>query len=542
MLSRRKFLLISAASSGLAITGTDLLSQAVANASSTIRANGSQGIRHIVILMMENRSFDHFLGWVPGVDGRHDLTFVSAVDGNTYPNYPLAPDFQGCGYSDPDHSWEGWLVEHNYGRMDGFLQRPTTPADNPGVTLAAANTFPIGYYTNFEFDGRRKALPDLPITGALAEQYTTLDRYFCAFAGETYPNRFYQHAGQTDRDHNSEVASTLPTIWDQLSPIPNSNGIPTGGYYYQDAPFLALWASPAIEPGATFKYQAFMHPFSDADVDTAALSSGTSFVDACQNGTLPNVCYIDPAFDNEGTGTSGDDHPLGDIRLGERFIADAYHALADNGYLDDTVFIVTFDEWGGFYDHVPPPQVIDDTNPADVNHSGDSTTPTDGQLYPNYRQLGFRVPGIVVSNLARPRQVVNWGPFEHCSSLALIESTFGLTPLTARDRYALNLRDILLPYPVPARYAVQPSSIPTSSDVIGPAISPPSESLLQVLEGTASYDPADICSADSVQSVSPPPVNHPALPQTFGGIDGLTGTSGMKDLFRDYRGKDVKES
>jgi len=541
MLSRRKFLLISAASSGLAITGTDLLSQAVANATSTIRPNGSQGIQHIVILMMENRSFDHFLGWVPGVDGRHDLTYVSAVDGNTYPNYPLAPDFQGCGYSDPDHSWEGWLVEHNYGKMNGFLQRPTTPADNPGVTLAAANTFPIGYYTNFHFDGRRKALPDLPVTGALAESYMTLDRYFCAFAGETYPNRFYQHAGQTDRDHNSEVASTLPTIWDQLSPIPNSNGIPTGGYYYQDAPFLALWASPAIEPGATFKYQAFMHPFSDANADTAALSSGTSFVDACQNGTLPNVCYIDPAFDNEGTGTSGDDHPLGDIRLGERFIADAYHALADNGYLDSTIFIVTFDEWGGFYDHVPPPQVIDDTNPADVNHSGDSTTPTDGQLYPNYRQLGFRVPGIVVSNLARPHQVVHDGPFEHCSSLALIESTFGLTPLTARDRNALNLRDILLPYPVPARYAVQPSSIPTSSDVIGPAISPPSESLLQVLEGTASYDPADICSADSVQSVSPPPVNHPALPQTFGGIDGLTGTSGMQDLLRSYRGNDAKQ-
>jgi phospholipase C len=539
MLSRRKFLLISAASSGLAITGTDLLSQAVANASSTIRPNGSQGIRHIVILMMENRSFDHFLGWVPGVDGRHDLTYVSAVDGNTYPNYPLAPDFQGCGYSDPDHSWEGWLVQHNYGKMNGFLQRPTAPPDNPGVTLAAANTFPIGYYTNFHFDGRRKALPDLPVTGALAESYLTLDRYFCAFAGETFPNRFYQHAGQTDRDHNSEVASTLPTIWDQLSPIPNSNGIPTGGYYYQDSPFLALWASPAIEPGATFKYQAFFHPFSDADADTAALSSGTSFVDACQNGTLPNVCYIDPAFDNEGTGTSGDDHPLGDIRLGERFIADAYHALADNGYLDSTVFIVTFDEWGGFYDHVPPPQVIDDTNPADVNHTGDSTTPTDGQLYPNYRQLGFRVPSIVVSNLVRPHQVVHDGPFEHCSSLALIESTFGLTPLTARDRNALNLRDTLLPNPVPNRYAVQPSSIPTSSDVIGPAISPPSESLLQVLEGTASYDPADICSADSVQSVSPPPVNYPPLPQTFGGIDGLTGTSGMQDLFRNYRGKDA---
>jgi phospholipase C len=541
MLTRRKFLQISAASSGLAITGADLLRSAVANASSTISADGSQGIRHIVVLMMENRSFDHFLGWLPGADGRHDLTFVSAVDGNTYPNYPLAPDFQGCGYSDPDHSWEGWLVEHNYGKMDGFLQRPTTPYGYPGVTLAAANTFPIGYYTNLNPDGTRKALPDLPVTGALAENYTSLDRYFCAFAGETYPNRFYQHAGQTDRDHNSEVPSTLPTIWDQLSPIPNSDGIPTGGYYYRDVPFLALWASPAIEPGATFKYQAFFHPFSDADSATAALSAGTSFVAACQSGTLPNVCYVDPAFDSGVTGTGGDDHPLSDVRLGERFIADAYHALADNGYLDDTVLVVTFDEWGGFYDHVRPPQVIDDTNPANVMHAGDSTTPTDGQLYPNYRQLGFRVPGLVVSNLARPRHIVHAGPFEHCSSLALIESTFGLTPLTARDQHARNLREVLLPFAVPAPYAVAPSAIPTSSDVIGPAISPPSESLLQVLEGTAEFDPAAICSADSVQSVSPEPVNDPPLPQTSGAIPGLTGTSGMADLFRTYRGNTVRQ-
>ena len=179
------------------------------------------------------------------------------------------------------------------------------------MNLAAANTFPIGYYTNCHFDGARKALPDLPVIGALAEQYTTLDRYFCSFAGETFPNRFYQHAGQTDRDHNSEAPSTLPTIWDQLSPIPNSSGIPTGGYYYRDSPFLALWASPAIAPGATFKYQAFFHPFSDADASTAALSAGTSFVAACQNGTLPNVCYVDPAFDDEGTGTAGGRPPAG---------------------------------------------------------------------------------------------------------------------------------------------------------------------------------------------------------------------------------------
>jgi hypothetical protein len=94
---------------------------------------------------------------------------------------------------------------------------------------------------------------------------------------------------------------------------------------------------------------------------------------------------------------------------------------------------------------------------------------------------------------------------------------------------------------VSGREAVRPSSIPTSSDVIGPAISPPSESLLQVLEGTAAFDPADICSADSVQSVSPEPVNYPPLPQTFGGIHGLTGTSGMADMLRTYRGSNAEQ-
>jgi phospholipase C len=538
VLTRRKFIQIVAASAGAAITGPELLARAAASASPALSPSGSRGLHHVVVLMMENRSFDHFLGWLPGADGRHDLTYVSVVDGNTYPNYPLAPDFQGCGYSDPDHSWEGFLVEYDYGRMDGFLQRPTTPGGYPGVKLAAANTFPIGYYTNLNPDGSPKALPDVPVTGALAQKYVTLDRYFCSFAGETYPNRFYQHAAQTDRDHNSEVPSTLPTIWDQLSPVPNDNGVPTGGYYYRDIPFLALWASPAIEPGATFKYQAFFHPF--ADGDPAALSSGTSFIDACAAGTLPNVCLVDPPFDSGTTGTSGDDHPLSDIRLGERFIADAYHALADNGYLDDTVLVITFDEWGGFYDHVPPPMVIDDTNPANVMHAGDSTTPTDGQLVPNYRQLGFRVPGIVVSNLVVPGRVVHAGPFQHCSSLALIESTFGLQPLTARDKYARDLQELLLPHPVPPALAVPPSSVPTSSDVIGPVISPPSESLLQVLLGTAEFDPAAMCAADSVQSVSPPPLDIPTRPHQTGPLPTLTGTSGMADLSRRYRGRSAE--
>ena len=534
--SRRRFLQLLGASAGLAVTGNELLSQALANATPALNAAGSDGISHIVVLMMENRSFDHFLGWLPAADGRQDLTFKS-TDGNTYPNYPLAPDYQGCGYSDPDHSWEGFLIEHNFGAMDGFLQRPTTPPNNPGVTPAVANTFPIGFYTNLNRDGTEKALPDLPVTGALAQNYTTIDRYFCSFAGETFPNRFYQHAAQTDRDHNSEANSSLPTIWDQLSPIANTNGVPTGGYYYRDSPFLALWGISTFD----FKYLPFFHPFSPADASTAALSSGTDFVTACANGTLPNVCFIDPAFDNEGTGTSADDHPLADIRLGERFIADAYHALADNGLLDSTVFVVTFDEWGGFYDHVPPPHVIDDTNPANVDHTGDSGT-VDGQTIPDYTQLGVRVPAIVVSNLA-PARVVGDGPYEHCSTLALIESTFGLTPLTARDANAKNLGNVLRKTPLPK--PVAPSAIPTSAQVIGPLISPPQETLGEVLTGTASFDPAAVCSASSVQSVSPAPVapgNGQGQQQNGQGQQQsvAAGTAGMAALSRTFRSQKVE--
>jgi phospholipase C len=446
--------------------------------------------------MMENRSFDHFLGWLPGADGRHDSTYLSA-DGNIYPNYPLAPDFQGCGYSDPDHSWEGFLVQHNGGRMDGFLQRPTVAEPNPGVTLARANTFPVGYYTNLDHNRRPKADPDLPVTGALAQNYTVLDRSFCSFAGETFPNRFYQHAGRTDRDHNSDTISTLPTIWDQLSPIPNTQGIPTGGYFFRDLPFLALWGT---------KYLPFWHPFAAGDTDAVGIPLNTlSFFDTVAQGLLPNVSFIDPAFDTEGDGTSADDHPLADIRLGERFIADTYHALADAGYLDNTVLIVTFDEWGGFFDHVPPPRVIDNTDPSTVDHTGDGTTPTDGRLLPDYRQLGFRVPTIVVSNLA-PARVIHDGPFEHASTLKLIESTFGLQPLTARDEYANDLGQVLERRP---RRPIHAGAIPTSAEVPGPA-----------------NDAAAVCGIHSVQSVSPvprhvgKPPSHPHVPVQSGSPSG----------------------
>jgi phospholipase C len=165
--------------------------------------------------------------------------------------------------------------------------------------------------------------------------------------------------------------------------------------------------------------------------------------------------------------------------------------------------------------------VIDDTDPATVDHTGNSTTPTDGQLVPNYRQLGFRVPAIVVSNLAATR-VAHSGPFEHTSTLKMIESTFGLHPLTARDANAMDLRQVLNRK---VRQPVPESAIPTSSQVPGPA-----------------DDAAAFCSATSTQSTSPAPVSKGkksaaarVLPQS-----GYPTGTGMAGLARHYQKETAK--
>src|SRR5947209_5144656 len=282
MTTRRRFLQGAAATGALSVLrprGAALARPVVASA---LPKPGSAPFDHVVVLMFENRSFDHLLGWLPGSDGQQVGLQFADQTGTVYPTYALGPDTQGCDYLDPDHSWEGFVTQFDNGANDGWLQ---TPADRD-----AADTFPIGYY----------GAADVPALGAFAQSYTVLDRYFCSFAGETFPNRFYQHAARTDRDHNMGITqSTLgPTIWDRLA----AAGL-SAGYYFVDEPFIALWGS---------KYLPITHPVAQFLADAAA-------------GTLPNVSFVDPSFANEGQGQSGDYHPHGDIRAGEAFLSQIYH-------------------------------------------------------------------------------------------------------------------------------------------------------------------------------------------------------------------------
>jgi phospholipase C len=355
----------------------------VSTAVTALPAPGDSGIEHIILVMMENRSFDHFLGWLPHADGRQAGLTYPDPRGKLSATYHQT-QFNGCNFTDPDHSYAGGRLQYNDGKMNGFL------SDKANDTLA------ISYYE----------AEDRPFMSRLAGAYTTCDRYFCSILAPTYPNRFFQHSGQTDRLDDALTASTLPTIWDQL----NQSGGPTGRYYYSDVPFIAMWGS---------KYKAITSPYTQFLSDAAA-------------GTLPNVAYLDPKFFDEATGTSADDHPLADIRAGDAFLSQVFHAVASGPGWDKTVLVINYDEWGGFFDHVTPPRV---TAGVPVGASPSSGVDTDlnakGEVL-----AGFRVPCIIASPFTRatsPQTAVSHHFYDHTSVLKLIEWRWGLTPLTQRD-------------------------------------------------------------------------------------------------------------
>lgn len=373
-LTRRQFLTTSAlAGGGAAVLGTTLLRHgSAARAATPLPDPAASGIDHIVVVMMENRSFDHFLGWLPGADGKQaGLRFVDRY-GIPHQSFHQTA-YASCGFSDPDHSYEGGRIELNGGACDGFLRAGTN------------DSLAISYYTQ----------PDLAFFGQAAPAWTACDRYFSAVMAETYPNRFYQHAAQTDRIHNSTTISTLPTIWDAVS-----NAGLTGRYYFSDVPFTALWGT---------KYLSISRPFSQFLADAAA-------------GQLPNVSFIDPRFEDENSGTSNDDHPHADIRAGEAFLKQVYDAVTTSPNWANTLLVVNFDEWGGFFDHVPP-----------------ATAP---DVSPDTALRGFRVPALVISPRAR-RGYVDHTVYDHTSVLKAIEWRWGLSPLTVRDGAANNIAQAL---------------------------------------------------------------------------------------------------
>jgi phospholipase C len=330
-------------------------------------------LEHVIVVTMENRSFDHLLGWVPGVNGRP--AGLSYKDRNGVSRSPQhLTRFDSCGLADPIHSFESGRQEYNNGALDGWL------------TAGSNDLYAIGYYEG----------ADLPFLGKAAPEWLVLDRYFCPFLGPTYPNRIISVAGQTDRLSNTLVASTLPTIWDRLQAAGK-----TGLNYGTTLTTSTLWG---------FKYSSIIKPISQFYSDAAA-------------GTLPNVAFVDPELSDDVTNSY---HPPGDIRNAEAFLSRVYKAVTTGPGWKNSLLILTFDEWGGFFDHVVPPTAPIPQLERDIGN-------TDGLR-------GFRIPTVLVSPFVK-RKSVSSKLYDHASVLRLIETRWNLAPLTERDAGANNLMD-----------------------------------------------------------------------------------------------------
>jgi len=395
--TRRDFLTLAAGATVLDLAG----GPANPHASSTPADSSSEGLIRageapfdtVVVLMMENRSFDHVLGWLPGANGRQQGLRYTDRHGVVHETYPLAPEWQGCSLSDPDHTWQGAAVQFAAGRCDGFLQ-----------TAPIGDRFPIGYY--------RKN--DLPVLSALATGYTTFDNYFCSMQGPTWENRLYQLTATTQVDMPDGFPKTdadrpcliATTIFDRLS----AAGL-RSGYYHHGEPMTGLFKSK--------KYDRLSH-------------SIERFWEDARKGTLPNVVFVDPDYTDaaEDNGTSNDYHPKGSVLVAEEFVARVHDALKGSPQWNRMVFVLNFDEHGGFFDHVSPPTCQDDTLQTGVGP------------FPDLKRLGFRVPAIAMGPFA-PRKIESSGPYEHCSILKMIEWRWGLEPMTLRDRYARNFAHAL---------------------------------------------------------------------------------------------------
>src|SRR4051812_21642951 len=372
-------------------------------------------LKHIVVVMMENRSFDHMLGYLK----RDQMTDVDGLDG-TEVNHDKdgreirvhafdaeANIVQRTGVAlqkrlDPDHSPHGVGVQVgpgytqggplNHGFVRNFAET-RKPADNVGSDLW---NVPMGYYTS----------KDVPVYDYLARQFCVCDRWFASIPGDTWPNRLYATTGR------QAPRVTADPFWKSITSLPPLKRLASMPLY--DIPAFTRqlddqqWRWYSHDPAtlrlvdSRYRDLANLHRGNFAFFDRrqidwltesleGAIVAGPSFLDDAAKGTLPQVSWIDPNFVDLSVleTASNDDHPPSDIRAGQAFIFDIYDALYRSPAWADTLLIVVYDEHGGFYDHVTPPPLPD----------GD-------EAHPTFQTYGVRVPALFAGPRVK-RQVLH---------------------------------------------------------------------------------------------------------------------------------------
>jgi phospholipase C len=391
------------------------------------------GIDHVVVLMMENRSFDHFLGALASdaaYPGRRSVEGLTGRETNPGSDGTPVPVFKLDNFTpeDPPHGWDAEHRAYNSGRNDGFVKEHAGPSERDVMGFHDRSQIPLYYW--------------------FADNFTVCDHWHASVLGPTWPNRFFLHATTSNGKKDNTSLWTAPrTIWKELA----SRGLKGKNY----AAGTVAWFVGAF-PGEIF--------------GTNPTASIDAFFEDARNGRLPHFSLIDPDF------WAADDHPSHNIQRGQAFVASVYKAIAESPNWSKTLFIITYDENGGFFDHVPPPATDDDN--------------------PEFRQLGFRVPAFVIGPTVK-KGFVSSRTLEHSSVAATLKSRWQIGNLTRRMAAAHDVTDAIDPEKVGAPAPPPPGMPPvvmTMHDVLYDGVGTSSQPGLdaEIASGRArAINPAD---------------------------------------------------
>ena len=392
--------------------------------------NGLSSVEHVVLLMLENRSFDHMLGWLYTGAGNvsptgHPFEGLTGKESSPQPGgqpasvFRIEPATRNAYFMPGADPGEGYMATNDqlYG-SDAGPASPGQAAANQG--FASNYAYTLGWETREKWPivpGTTAAdimgcftPAALPVLSGLASGFAVCDHWFASVPTETLPNRAFVCTGTSQGHMDDKTHSfTAPSVFGQLA----AHGISWAIYGYDAQPLTR----------STF-----------TDIAGAAASHFGLFTDfqaAAAAGTLPAFTFLEPSWGSSGNSQ----HPNYDVALGEQFIHAVYEAVRAGPGWAQTLLVITYDEHGGCYDHVPPPW-----GAAPPGHDA-------GEFGFDFTRFGVRVPAVLVSPLIAAgtvfRAAAGGPPLDHTSVLKTIQQRWALPSLTARDAAAPSFGDVL---------------------------------------------------------------------------------------------------
>lgn len=426
-------------------------------------------IEHIIVLMQENRSFDCMLGKLypkskkfNGLSGSETNPLQGQPDVSVWSSEGTDPKSMCLPNPDPGESWDdinmelfglngipGTQIPSMNGFVNNYMQQSTRAADKYQPNM------PMHYYTPEQ----------LPALSYLAKQYAVSDQWFASAPCQTIPNRFFMHAATANGYENNSpyhFLYTMNTIFNALTEVNQSWHI-----YFSDFPQSIMLS----------KLWPYTNNFSHFD----------NFKNDAKNGNLPAYTFIEPQYWPFKT-LPNDQHPPLHVGLGDQLVADVYNAVRSSPLWEKTLLIITRDEHGGCYDHVPPPLAVP---PSDT-----VTTPF------NFDRYGVRVPTVLISPYIKQGTILRVVddetvphngppyPFDHTSIIATIRKRFKIKPLTNRDAVAPDLEKVLnLSTPENNGPLAKPSKFIYTKDDLEAALDAPLNDFQKAMHATAAHLP-----------------------------------------------------